>query len=261
MASPKETNLDDLSRAGRDLLDISHPSDAHRAFRRWDSAVAVWLDREYPNSGLSAQWGALPNSQLVMNGSCSTDPVMVVLFQKAVSTRLSWLGKLAQARRLKGPATVTRTTPNPGGKVFLVHGRNEAIRESVARFLEKLGISPVILHEQPNKGRTILEKLIDHSDVAFAVVLLTGDDVGRLPSDPLGAEETRPRQNVILELGFFLGRLGRERACPLYEEGVQLPSDYDGVGFVKLDKEGGWQLKLARELKAASIPIDLNDAL
>lgn len=140
-------------------------------------------------------------------------------------------------------------------KVFIVHGHNEGIRESVARFLEKVQLEPIILHEQPNKGRTIIEKFIDYSDVAFAVVLLTGDDEVRLRHNKKNKFKTRARQNVILELGFFLGRLGRERVCALYEEGVEIPSDYAGVVFVPIDNQGAWKLKLFLEMKAISLPV------
>ena len=102
-------------------------------------------------------------------------------------------------------------TPKDTNKVFVVHGRDESARQTVARFLEKLDLEPVILHEQPSKGRTIIEKFEDHSDVGFVVVLLTPDDVGKR-KDEKSDLKPHARQNVILELGFFLGSLGRE-AC------------------------------------------------
>jgi predicted nucleotide-binding protein len=145
--------------------------------------------------------------------------------------------------------------------LFVVHGRNEACRETVARFLEKLNLKPVILHEQPNKGRTIIEKFVDYSDVSFAVILLTADDRGGLASESFDDQRPRARQNVILELGFFLGRLGRDRVCTLYEEGVEIPSDYDGVVFVPFDKAGAWRMLLAREIKEAGLPVDMNDVI
>jgi predicted nucleotide-binding protein len=98
------------------------------------------------------------------------------------------------------------------------------MKESVARFLEKLDLRPIILHEQPNKGRTVIEKFEAHSDVGFAVVLLTPDDVGGLASSP-DKLSRRARQNVILELGYFIGKLGRAKVCALYKEGVEIPSD------------------------------------
>ena len=132
------------------------------------------------------------------------------------------------------------------------------MKQTVARFLEKLGLDVVILHEQPNEGKTIIEKLETHSsDVAigYAVVLLTPDDVGKLASDE-GVTSPRARQNVILELGYFIGKLGRARVCALHSGGVETPSDYHGVIYIPLDEAGGWKLKLATELEAADFKID-----
>jgi predicted nucleotide-binding protein len=148
-----------------------------------------------------------------------------------------------------------------GNRVFLVHGRNEATLYETARLLERFGLDVTILREQPNSGRTIIEKFMDYSHVAFAVVLLTGDDRGGLIGAPYEALNPRARQNVILELGFFLGKLGRRRVCALYQEGVEIPSDYSGVLFVALDTGGAWRLALARELKAAGLDIDMNKAV
>ena len=141
-------------------------------------------------------------------------------------------------------------------KVFIVHGHDGATRQSVCRFLEKLDLEPIVLHEQANKGRTVMEKIEANSDVEFAVVLMTGDDVGGVENTTSDRLVPRARQNVILELGYFLGRIGRDRVCALHEQGVELPSDYVGVVFVPLD--GGWQLELAREIRAAGIHVDLN---
>ena len=146
-------------------------------------------------------------------------------------------------------------------KIFVVHGHNELAIHETARFLEKIDLEVIILREQPNSGRTIIEKFVDFSDVGFSVVLLTGDDRGGAQESPYDKQKKRSRQNVILELGFFLGKLGRKRVCALYEEGIEIPSDYDGVIFVPLDKNGAWHLPLARELKAAGLSIDLNKAL
>ena len=148
-----------------------------------------------------------------------------------------------------------------GNKVFLVHGHDERAIHETARFLEKLDVEVVILREQPNSGRTIIEKFVDYSDVTFAVVLLTGDDRGGVVTASFDAHRLRARQNVILELGFFLGRLGRMRVCALYQEGVEIPSDYSGVIFTAVDAAGAWRLALAKELKAAGLPIDMNKAL
>lgn len=143
-------------------------------------------------------------------------------------------------------------------KVFVVHGHDEAAREMVARFLEKLSLEPIILHEQPNTGRTIIEKVETYSDVCYAVILLTPDDfggkIGRSPKN-------RARQNVILELGYFIGKLGRSRVCTLVKDEVETPSDFDGVVYNPLDAAGAWRLLLARELKTVGLDFDLNKAV
>ena len=151
------------------------------------------------------------------------------------------------------------TTPSSpaSNRVFVVHGHNLGIKESVARFLEKLDLEPVILHEKPNVGRTIIEKFSDYADVHFAVVLLTAEDEGKLKGSS-EAPVPRARQNVILELGYFLGRLGRARVCALYEQDVEIPSDYQGVLFVPLDKNDKWKFDLVTELKAAGFSVDAN---
>ena len=175
-------------------------------------------------------------------------------------TRLEGLVELLQTDiQLAGdsPVAAARSLPT-GYRVFLVHGQDEAALHEVARFLEHLEQEVVVLREQPNCGRTIIEKFEDYGDVAFAVVLLTPDDHGAVTG---GQTKPRARQNVILELGYFLGRLGRNRVCALYQETVEIPSDYSGVLYVPLDTTGGWRLSLAKELKAAGLPVDMNQAL
>jgi two-component system nitrogen regulation response regulator NtrX len=135
-------------------------------------------------------------------------------------------------------------------RVFVVHGHDEGARESVARFLEKVGLEPVILSEVVSGGMTIIEKIESHGDVGFAVVLLTPDDEGRgrAGSEP---PRGRARQNVVAELGYFIGRLQRERVCLLRKGDVEWPSDFAGCAFIEMDDKRAWQVTLARELKAA----------
>ena len=142
-------------------------------------------------------------------------------------------------------------------RIFIVHGRDEAAKEGVARYLAQLRLTPVILHELASGGKTIIEKFEVHADVDFAVVLLTPDDIGGL-NDSSDKVKPRARQNVFLELGFFFGRLGRGRVAALHKGELELPSDYDGVVFIKMDDAGAWKMVLAREMKSAGLKIDLN---
>ena len=128
------------------------------------------------------------------------------------------------------------------------------MNQAVAALLKTLTLDVVILHEQPNQGSTIIENFERHSDVGFAVVLLTPDDAG---ASVRHAAETkkRARQNVILELGYFIAKLGRDRVCPIYVEGVEIPSDILGVLWVLYDENGDWRARLAEEINAAGIPV------
>ncbi len=142
--------------------------------------------------------------------------------------------------------------------VFVVHGHDDALKEAVARVLERVAdVDVVILHEQADGGSTIIEKFERHAQKAsFAVVLLTPDDA--VSSAQEGSTERRARQNVILELGYFVGRLGRARVCALRKGDVALPSDYLGVLYKAVDAGGAWKYELAKELRAAGVKVDLN---
>lgn len=144
-------------------------------------------------------------------------------------------------------------------KVFIVHGHNNEVKVNVARTIEKLGLEAIILHEQANSGKTIIEKFEEYADVAFSIVLLTDDDLGKSKKDD--NLNNRARQNVILELGYFIGKLSRNRVCPLYAPGVELPSDLLGLLYIELDTEESWKFKLAKELKASGLDIDVNKIL
>jgi len=142
-------------------------------------------------------------------------------------------------------------------QVFVVHGRDEGAREMVARFLEQIDLHPVILHERPNKGRTIIAKLREEADdVGFAVVLLTPDDHGGIA----GKETSlRARQNVVFELGFFIGALGPDRVAAMTRGEVEKPSDFDGVVYIPLQAD--WKMQLVRELIAAGYHVDWNKVM
>jgi predicted nucleotide-binding protein len=139
---------------------------------------------------------------------------------------------------------------------FIVHGHDDARKHELFRVLQDVtGVKPIILAEQPNGGRTILEKLEAYAAAAgFAVALLTPDDVGG--ARDAGEMAPRARQNVVFEAGYFAGRLGRARVVLLYDEGVELPSDLQGLVYVPLDTGGAWKMKLTHELATAGVHVD-----
>ncbi|MEI6574438.1 MAG: nucleotide-binding protein [Alphaproteobacteria bacterium] len=140
-------------------------------------------------------------------------------------------------------------------RIFIVHGHDDGMREAVARFLEQNDFQPIILHEKANQSRTVIEKVEAYSDVSFAVVLLSPDDEGcKRGETPV----PRVRQNVLLELGYFIGRLDRSNVCAFMRDTVEIPSDFCGVLAEKFDDNGGWRQILARELEAAGFELDWN---
>ncbi len=148
-----------------------------------------------------------------------------------------------------------------GDKIFIVHGHDEAAKHKIARFIEDLELTATILDEQPSRGQTIIDKFEAHAgEAGFAIVLLTSDDLVR-SKDNENEFKHRARQNVILELGYFLHALGRERVRVLHEESVEIPSDIHGIVYVPLDSADGWQIKLGRELQSVGYSVDMNKIL
>lgn len=155
--------------------------------------------------------------------------------------------------------TVDAEPPLAAGKndlVFIVHGRDDRRKLDFARTIHALtGTEPTVLHEQPNGGQVLIEKFETSAGRAgFAVVLLTADDFGRANTDD--SEEPRARQNVVFEMGFFFGALGRDRVAVFLDEGVEEPGDVRGIVYTAIDPAGAWKIALARELDAAGLTID-----
>lgn len=149
-----------------------------------------------------------------------------------------------------------RATVSNSNRVFIVHGHNHEIKLELARTLDKLGLEPIVLHEQVNGGKTIVEKFEANANVNYAIVLLTEDDLGK--AKRVGRLNVRARQNVILELGYFIGKLGRSRVCLLSVNGVEMPSDLFGLAYVPIDTAGHWKTLVGKELKNAKYNVDLN---
>ena len=142
-----------------------------------------------------------------------------------------------------------------GTKIFIVHGHNNEMKLAVARMIAQLGLEPIILHEQPNEGKTIIEKFEKLStDISFTIVLLSADD--QMQNDTY-----RARQNVIFELGYFIAKLGRENVVALYDTStkIEIPSDITGVIYEQYDNpNGAWRFKVVQELKTAGFAVDAN---
>lgn len=144
-------------------------------------------------------------------------------------------------------------------KVFVVHGHDNETKLEVARFIEKIGFEPIILHEQASGSKTIIEKIEAYSDVGFGVVIYTPCDVGAKSSDATSLNG-RARQNVVFEHGFLIGKLGRPNVCPLVKGSVETPNDISGIVYTSMDNSS-WELELAKELRAAGYTVDMNKVI
>ncbi|HFG0472350.1 TIR domain-containing protein [Flavobacterium psychrophilum] len=140
-------------------------------------------------------------------------------------------------------------------KVFIVHGHDALLKTEVARFIEKLKLEPIILHEKASSGKTIIEKIEEHSNVGFGIVLYTPCDFGAVNGKQSDLKP-RARQNVIFEHGFLIGKIGRKNVCALVKGNIEKPNDISGVVYISVEDE--WKLNLAKELRNSGYEIDMN---
>lgn len=238
---------------------------AEKEYRKWNAYNTELLKRIFTTDEFSSEYSWWPGIAVGYTRTSLAQEILE-LHEKidsklhridSILERLELIPEIAPISNVSN-AKSNRVQGIDANKVFIVHGHDGEARETVARFLEKLSLEAIVLHEQPNKGLTIIEKVERHSDVAFAVVLLTPDDIGSKKEEGVNLKP-RARQNVILELGYFLGRLGRNHVTALIKGSVEKPSDFDGVVYVDMDTAGAWKALLGRELKASGMNVDLND--
>lgn len=167
-------------------------------------------------------------------------------------------GFLATTQKEKIDSSI-KNTIEVNNNVFIVHGRDDLAKTEVARFIEKLGLNAIILHEQDNGGKTIIEKIEEYSNVGYGIVLYTPCDKGSLENEK--HLKPRARQNVVFEHGYLIGKLGRNKVSALVKAQVEIPGDINGLVYTELDKAGGWKIAIAKELTREGYPIDLNKVL
>ncbi len=245
---------------GKELLNIrinsmSELDNAKAELTKWSSYNVVLLSRLFDNSSIAGEFKKplpsyiMPSLQQHINS-----------FHDHLQRKITILESVIQRLDLYDEK-LNNNIPNSldyGQDIFVVHGHDEAAKEAVSRFVEKLGLNAIILNEKPSTGLTIIEKFEKYSDVGFAVVLLTPDDIGGI-KEKLSEIKPRARQNVIFELGYFFGKLGRQHVLAIYKEEVDLPTDIDGVIYVPMDIAGAWRYKLANEMRAIGFSIDMNE--
>ena len=227
------------------------------AFEAWQTKTERFLIKRYGEKSLEYKKFKDTRFSLMFFAMGTPDSAFVNACKDGLTTTkaifLTYLEEMEEES--SAPQKPSINTPTYG-KVFIVHGHDGELKQSVARIIEKQGIEAIILSEQANKGRTIIEKFEDYSDVGGAICLFTADDLGKAKDDT--SDKTRARQNVVLETGYFMGKLGRDHVVLLADKDIEMPSDLSGVVYTDT---GSWQFALLKEMDAMGYKVDLNKLL
>lgn len=258
------TDRIELGRAISEALIVSNDEleSMEQKHSDWHEYNVDLLGRAFSDNRIANEYADIESMKFISRG--------MSLNQKIDSRRQGLRDQIAKLVSIQGRLELFPESIHPqetdqlhlaSSDVFIVHGHDEAAREAVARFVEKLDLVAVVLHERTNSGRTVIEKFESNAcNSAFAIVLMTPDDIGG-PIDSDSQQCQRARQNVILELGYFIGKLGRSRVCVLKKGELETPSDILGIVYTTMDEKGAWKIELARELKAAGFNVDVNRLL
>ena len=226
-------------------------------FQAWKIKAERFLIKRYGKDSLEhKKFTTTPFSLMVFTTETTNNEFVRACKAGLATTKaifLTYLEEMKEEVTVPQAASIDSTTCE---KIFIVHGHDGELKQAVARIIEKQGIEAIILSEQANKGRTIIEKFEDYSDVGGAICLFTADDYGRAKKDE--ADNTRARQNVVLETGYFMGKLGRDHVVLLADKGIEMPSDLSGVVYTDT---GSWQFALLKEMDAMGYKVDLNKLL
>jgi predicted nucleotide-binding protein len=265
-----ESIIDRAIEKGNQLLERATgvgDEDLHEAWVRWHVGTREALKAAFEGDEVASEfYDVATAAPIYVGGDEASAAEIFESRKKATRAAINTLRSIRERLEF----AEAPTTEQAGGAeseagalprcVFVVHGRDEALRDQVAQVLERLGLEALILMKQPGRGQTLIEKFEAGAlGVGFAVVLFTPDDFGRGPDESEWPEQpNRARQNVVLELGYFMGRLGRPRVAALYRPGTELPSDIHGLAYIELDESGAWRHRLAGELRAGGYEIDIN---
>jgi len=220
-------------------------------FQAWFSEAERFLIKKFGRD--SFEYNKLKETRFIPAAYITDSEVVRKCKEGLVATKLIFNTYLDEMQADEQPTCVVVQKNSNFDKIFIVHGHDGELKQSVARIIEKQGIEAIILSEQANQGRTIIEKFEDYSDVSGAICLFTADDFGRAKSDEI--EQTRARQNVVLEAGYFMGKLGRNRIVILADKGIEIPSDLSGIVYTDTTS---WQIDLLKDLKAMGYTVDFN---
>ncbi|MGV0938892.1 TIR domain-containing protein [Empedobacter falsenii] len=199
----------------------------------------------------------------IIGGRTSSPTEELKKFKDKVNSKLDNLKKLRAKTDLLKSTTQEKVVVSEKSivldksQVFIVHGHDDEAKTKTARFIEKLGLKSIILHEQASGSKTVIEKIEAYSNVGFGIILYTACDIGA-KAEESPKYKSRARQNVVFEHGFLIGKIGRENVCALVKGDIETPNDISGVVYVKMDEDEAWHIKIAKELRNSGYEIDMN---
>jgi predicted nucleotide-binding protein len=236
-------------------------SSAHDVKRARDTLRATMEHVKEAGTSVSPVTDAARRGSFPKRGTSAEDGADIPPLLRSVVERLGVIeGSIATIGRGIEEARPKRDFTRD---VFIVHGHDGELKNELAQLLQKIDFNPIILHEQPDRGQTILQKLqYEGSRVGYAFILHTPDDEGR----KRGADSLAPRsrQNVVFEHGMFVGQFSHRRVCAIVREGVEIPSDLSGVIYKIVPHDAGINaiaLEIVNELRAAGYIVDANKLL
>jgi len=234
------------------IKDIQNWKSEEKKFKTWNSENFEMLKSIFKNNRVAKDYSA---SGWSIHNILISDLKLTEKKAKLDNDIKHKLDKLSSIKLSLGIFKIQEDTGKRDNrkKVFFVHGTNCTTKTNVIRFIEELGLKPVVLQDFKAGGKTLIDEIEKLSDIKCAIVLLTPDNVGGVQPEKLSF---RADQNVILELGIFVGLLGRENVCGLYTGNMQLPEDYHGFEYIKIDKTDKWKEHLINELAEADIEIE-----
>jgi predicted nucleotide-binding protein len=253
-----------LEQAGYRVETATNPDEAREKLERGGIDLAVIdirledNENEFDESGLNVALEIAPGLPKIM---LTNYPSFEALRKVRRRTKDSFPAAIEFLDKQEGVEALVRSVQAALRlrNIFIVHGHDLAARDSVELLVQRLGLRPIILAEQPSGGRTIIDKLETYGESAsYVIVVMTPDDVGYAKRETAAQKKNRARQTVVCELGYFVGKLGRGKVCVLHREDTEIFSDYQGVLLVRMD-DADWKIKIAQEMKYAGIPVDLND--
>lgn len=241
-------------------------------YSKWNSFNEELLNRIFTNDDMAKEYAYWGSIMIMSTGEPSLGKKIADLYDD-VNKKVHRLDSIIERLELiplntsiqvESPSQPNSILEARTKKVFVVHGRDEVAKTYLEVFLRELGLEPIVLHRQADEGMTIIEKFEKHSDVGYAFILLTPDEVAYLASedkmpDNERNKEYRARANVIFEFGYFVGKLSRSRVCCLYTGDVSLPSDVSGMIYKRYDKSiEDVAYSIIKDLKASGYVIEIN---